>query len=92
MSWVRRGPAVDFGKNNRLCQESVGQCLRVVDLLSPKGCVAVLASPDNGGIWRVKVDTVAGMVTHHTCPPWTEVPGKISGGKTADTPGTGAQR
>ena len=68
-----------------------GRRLRVVDLLSHKGSGALLVSPDDGGIWTVNVDTAAGMVIHHTCPPWTEVPEKISGG-TADTLGTGAQR
>ena len=32
------------------------------------------------------------MGIHHTCPPWAEVPEKFSGGKTADTLGTGAQK
>ena len=43
MSRVRRNPAIDFGKDNWQCQVSAGQCLRVVDPLSHRYCVAMSA-------------------------------------------------
>ena len=43
----------------------------------------VMAPPLSGGIWRVNMDAVAGMVIHHTGPPM-EMPEKISKGATAN--------
>lgn len=37
----------------------------------------------NSDIWKVKIDTMAGMVIRHACPPM-EMPGKISRNETTD--------
>lgn len=50
---------------------------------------SVMAPPPNSGIWKVKADTMAGMVIHHACPP-VEMLEKISRGATADVLGFGA--
>lgn len=44
---------------------------------------SVMAPPHSSGIWKVKVDTMAGMVIHHACPPM-EMPEKIGRGEKAD--------
>ncbi|EPQ01826.1 Polypeptide N-acetylgalactosaminyltransferase 11 [Myotis brandtii] len=59
-----------FGKSNQLSQVSVGQCLRVADPLGHNGYIAmaICDTPLSNGIWKAKVNVMAGMVIHHACP------------------------
>ncbi|ELK31922.1 Polypeptide N-acetylgalactosaminyltransferase 11 [Myotis davidii] len=59
-----------FGKRNQLSQVSAGQCLSMADPLSHNGylAMAIYDTPLSYGIWKAKVNVMAGMAIHHARP------------------------